>query len=316
MMSNSGQIQPGEYSLPPGFCRRIDKTFGEEGREWLEGLPALLDRCAQHWSLQLLAPFEPLSYNYVAPAILLDGSQAVLKAGVPNPELYSEMAALQLYDGRGIVGLLAYDADLGAMLLERLQPGSPLRLVQDDEQATAIAAQVMQRLWRPVPANYSFKSVGDWAQGLGRLREQFGGGTGPLPEELVVLAENLFEELLRSMGKSVLLHGDLHHDNIVAAERSPWLALDPKGIVGEAAYETGALLRNPLPWLLEQPDPQRVLARRVDQLGELLGFDRQRLVRWGIAQAVLSAVWTVEDHGTGWQSQIAIARHLAGVMAI
>ena len=89
------------------------------------------------------------------------------------------------------------------------------------------------------------------------------------------------------------------------------MALDPKGVVGEPAYEVGALLRNPLPQLLTEPRPARVLARRVDQLAEELGFDRERIAGWGLAQAVLSAWWSFEDHGHGWELAIACAEVLA-----
>ena len=111
----------------------------------------------------------------------------------------------------------------------------------------------------------------------------------------------------------MLLHGDLHHGNILSAERQPWLALDPKGVVGEAEYEVGALLRNPMPQILDEAQPRQLLSRRVDQLAEELGFDRARLIGWGLAQAVLSAWWTYEDHGHGWEPGIACANHLAAL---
>jgi streptomycin 6-kinase len=113
------------------------------------------------------------------------------------------------------------------------------------------------------------------------------------------------------MAPPVLLHGDLHHHNILSAERQPWLALDPKGVIGEPAYEVGALLRNPFPQILSLPGPGRLLARRVDQLAAELDFDRQRLVGWGIAQAVLAAWWSFEDHGHGWQGCLTCAELLA-----
>jgi streptomycin 6-kinase len=91
------------------------------------------------------------------------------------------------------------------------------------------------------------------------------------------------------------LHGDLHHYNILSAERQPWLAIDPKGIVGEPAYETGALIRNPVPQILSAPNLDRILARRIHQLSDELGYDRQRVYGWAVAQAVLSAWWTYED---------------------
>jgi streptomycin 6-kinase len=97
------------------------------------------------------------------------------------------------------------------------------------------------------------------------------------------------------MGASVVLHGDLHHFNILAATRQPWLAIDPKGVVGEAEYETGALLRNPVPDIRNHPRLGELLSRRISQLADELGFDKGRIRCWAIAQAVLSAWWTYED---------------------
>jgi streptomycin 6-kinase len=284
-----------------GFCHTIVNLYADKGVEWLNRLPALVAECERRWSVTALAPLEDLSFNYVAPAVGADGRELILKLGVPNPELLTEIEALRLLDGRGCVQLLAADPAQGAMLLERLRPGTPLSSVGDDERATLIAAGVMRQLWRPVPAEHPFPTVARWAAGLGRLRARFDGDTGPLPRTLVERAEALFEELLASMAEPVLLHGDLHHDNILAAERQPWLAIDPKGIIGEPAYEVGALLRNPFPQLLDMPQPGRILARRVDQLTRELGFDRARIVGWGVAQAVLAAWWCLEDGYMSWE---------------
>lgn len=298
-------------ALPDKFARTMTELHGAAGAEWLDSLPSLVADFAGRWSLNVLPPFEPLSYNYVAPALRADGTDVVLKVGVPNPELLTEIEALRLYAGHGIVQILEADPDRGALLLERLKPGTPLSTLADDERATSIAAQVMRQLWRPVPAEHPFPSLAKWTAGMRRLRDHFEGGTGPFPIPLVEMAENLFAELMGSMAQPVLLHGDLHHDNILSAERQPWLALDPKGIVGEPAYEVGALLHNPRPQLLAAPHPDRMLARRVDQLTEELGFDRSRIVGWGLAQAVLSAWWSFEDHGHGWEWAIACAELLA-----
>jgi streptomycin 6-kinase len=299
--------------IPDNFARTMVEIYGEEGTAWLQRLPGLLAECAQRWALTVLRPFVPLSYNYVAPAIRADGTNVVLKVGYPGRELLAEMAALRLYDGHGIVQLLDSDAALGALLLERLTPGMPLARLADDAEGTSIAAQVMRQLWRPVPPDHPFPTVAGWAAGLGRLRARFGGTTGPLPAPLVERAERLFADLIGSMGEPVLLHGDLHHDNILTAHRQPWLALDPKGVVGEAAYETGALLRNPAGRVLQAPDPRRMMARRIDQLAAELGFDWERIRGWALAQAVLSAWWSIEDHGYGWEDAMAYAEILAGL---
>ena len=300
--------------LPIEFITRIQNTFGSEGDTWLQQLPTILQDCAGGWSLTLLPPFEPLSYNYVAPARRSDGSLVVLKVGVPNSELWSELAALELMAGRGAVRLLDSRRAWGALLLEQLIPGTPLSSLKDDEEATRVAAGVMADLWQPVPAEHPFPSVARWALGLVRLRERFNGGSGPFPESLVATAETLYADLLPSMEAPMVLHGDLHHENIVAARRQPWLALDPKGLVGEPAYEVGALLRNPIPGLMQAPDPGLILDRRVRILSETLGFDRQRLIAWGLAQAVLSAWWDIEDSTQGWEHPIGCAQHLARML--
>jgi streptomycin 6-kinase len=298
--------------IPQNFSQTIGELYGAAGMEWLMRLPGLLDDCARRWALTLSKPFDPLSYNYVAPAIRKDSTLVVLKVGFPNPELTSEIAALRLFEGRGTVRLLESDLDQGALLLERLAPGLPLLSLKDDQQATSIACQVMRKIWRPAPTGEGFPAVSRWAKGLDRYRQRFDGSGGPLPARLVDQAEVLFTELLTSMAEPVVLHGDLHHANILSAQRQPWLAIDPKGVIGEPAYETGALLLNP-PELLAEPGAGCILARRLHQLAEELSFDRKRLRAWAIAQAVLSAWWSLEDHGHGWESGIAFAELLSAI---
>lgn len=299
--------------LPDPFVKTMVEMYGEAGEKWLHRLPDLLAECARRWSLTLQAPFPNLTYNYVTPAVRADGTPVVLKVGYPNRELISEIEALRIYDGRGIVQLLESDRALGALVLERLEPGTPLAQLDHDEKATEIAAQVMRALHRPVPAGNSFRPVADWTAGLSKLRPRFGGTTGPFPAHLVDTAERLFAELIPSMAAPVLLHGDLHHDNILAATREPWLALDPKGIIGEPAFEVGTFLHNPMPQIATWPNLDRILARRVDQFAEELNAERQRILAWGIAQAVLSAWWSVEDQGHGWEPALAVAEVLASL---
>jgi streptomycin 6-kinase len=304
------------------FEQRMIEVYGERGRDWLAGLPELVSRCAERWSLTVMPPFEALSFNYVAPALREDGTPVVLKLGVPNPELVTEIEALKIFDGDGIARLLESDLDLGAFLIERLEPGATLLSVEDDEEATTIAAGVMRNLWKPIAEDHLFPTAERWSLGLGRLRSTFDGGTGPFSAALVERAESLFAELLDSMGEPVLIHGDLHHENILRNsggassqnnEREPWLAIDPKGLVAEREYEVGALLRNPLPQLLNTPDLERLTARRVALLSEELGFDRERIVGWGLSQAVLSGWWNFEDQGHGWESAMAVAEIFAGL---
>lgn len=299
--------------LPAPFVRRIRTLHGEAGQRWLDALPGQVARLARRWSLEVEPPFPALTYAYVAPARGLDGSPVVLKIGLPEPELLTQIDALRHYDGRGAVRLLDARPDEGALLLERLLPGTSLRALPDDDQATRIAAGVMQALWRPLPPAHPFPTVARWAGGLARLRRRFDGGSGPLPAALLARAEEHFSTLLASAGVPLLLHGDLHHDNILAAGRAPWLALDPKGLAGDPGFEVGPLMLNPMPDLLEAPFPRRRLVRRLDILSETLGMARSRLLAWTLGYAVLSAWWSIEDHGQGWEPAIEVARHLAAL---
>lgn len=295
-------------TIPPAFAQTILEMYQESGADWLRHLPALLAEYTQRWSIAIGTPFS-LSYNYVAPAVRADGRTVVFKVGYPSREFLNEIVALRLYNGDGIVQLLDADEERGVMLLERLQPGDMLSTLADDDAATRIGAAVMRKLWRPAPAGHVFPSVADWAKGLQRHRERFAGGVGPLPQSIFEAAETLFREL--PTGEALLLHGDLHHFNILRAHREPWLAIDPKGLVGDPGYEVGAFLYNPIPDLGARPQLDRLLERRVALLAEQLGFDRARIRGWGIAQAVLSACWSIEDQGRGWAYTIDIGERLA-----
>jgi streptomycin 6-kinase len=301
--------------IPDDFIRKASAFHGEEGLAWIERLPAILINCEKRWSLRFAPPFayQSYAYHYIAPALQSDGTAVVVKVHAPTDEFIQEAEALRLFDGHGMVRLLDYDMHDRALLLERLEPGTRLSELEDDEKATSHAATVMRQLWRPVSPGHPFPSVIDWGRGFLRLRQRYKGGNGPFPAALLEEAESLFAELSASMTELVLLHGDLHHENILAAERAPWLAIDPKGVIGEPAYETGALIRNRLPNLLDVPQAIRVLTRRVDQLSEELNLDRTRVRDWSMAQAVLSVWWTIEDVGSISQDQLTCAEMLSSI---
>ena len=227
------------------------------------------------WGLTPDGPRFPAARHHVEPVRLPDGTPAVLKLGPPDDP---ELAALEWFAGRGGVRVLKLDRPRGAVLPELVVPGTQLRALVPgaEEQATAAAAGVMCELWRPPPAEHRFSSVREWGTAL----------TGR--------AAGVYTELCDSMGELVVLHGDLHHENVLRSGEG-WLAVDPKGVVGEREYDTGALLRNPCPELLDQPDPRRILARRADQLAEALHLDRARIGAWAWVQAELAAAWAVED---------------------
>lgn len=337
-------------TMPPTLRRSLLDVHGPAAEAWLDDLPRLLADVAARWRLTLRPPFTPLTYAYVAPGTRIDGTAVVVKAAPPGPGLRAERAALDAFDGRGAVALIDADEARGVLLLRRIRPGTPLlALVEDgrDEAATRAAAAVMRALHRPFgdPSGHPFPTVADWALGFGRLRRTFDGGTGPLAERLVAMAETAYADLLASPASSspaapsprVLLHGDLHPGNVLAStggrreggggqgdhgtdgdggDAPAWLAIDPQGVIGEPAYEAGAWLRNPLPWLLGGGErrARSISARRVAILAEALGVERERIAAWGAAQAVLSAWWSIEDHGAGWEGAMEVAEVLFSIV--
>jgi streptomycin 6-kinase len=236
--------------------------------------------------------------------------------GVPDGGMESELAALRLFNGQAACRLIDYDEEKSWMLLERLRPGVMLSTLEDDEEATNIAADVMRKIWRPLRSGsllshtlHHFIKLSEWFAGLKRLRAMFNGGTGPLDEKLVERVEGSVEDFLTENHKPVLMHGDFHHFNILSSERG-WLIIDPKGVIGPAGYEVGPFLINPWGDLLSSIDYPRITKRRIDILHEHLGFERERIREWGLAHAILSAWWGIEDN-TGWDYALAFARMIA-----
>jgi len=321
-------------NLPPEFISTIQNTFRENGTDFLDALPAAIREASAKWGLTDVQASSTLSYNFVAFAKMRQGPEGkaestdvVLKMGVPNREFLSEMETLRLFDGEGACKLIGYDEEKYWMLLERLNPGIMLATLEDDEEATRIAAEVMKKIWRPLessglpseqehtragtraPGLQKFIRLTDWFDGLKRLRKMFDGGTGPLDENLVRRVERSVSDFFLENHNPVLMHGDFHHYNILSSERG-WLIIDPKGVIGPAGYEVGPLLMNPWGELIDRNDIQQITKRRIDILQEHLGFERERIWEWALAHAVLSVWWGIEDN-TGWEYSLAFAKILA-----
>ncbi len=246
--------------------------------------PAAIDAGSR---LTLGEPFDAPYSELVAPATLEDGTEAVLKIQFRDDVGGAHEAyALGFWAGRGAVRLLAHDPAQRAFVIERCLPGTPLGTVYDDE-ALAIAAAVMQRLWRPpshdVPWRRLASVAQQWLDDLPRRYERLG-----RPCERTLFDEAV--EAIRTLGPSqedvVLCHNDLHGGNILRAEREPWLAIDPKPIVAERAYDTVAIVRDgPLERLTVAE-----IRRRADAFAELLGIDRDRIRGWAIATQIVGGL--------------------------
>ena len=219
------------------------------------------------------------------------GTRVVLKISKQAGDESHSGKVLEAFSGDGAIRV--YESETGAVLLEQLQPGEELvNLVKrgKDEEATRILAQVIGKLANH-QAPTECPTVADWGRSFDRyLRSD----DKQVPRELVHEAAGLYKDLASTQSTTMLLHGDLQHYNVLFDNRRGWVAIDPKGVVGELEYEVGALLRNPmeLPDLLSDP---AIITCRLETLTTLLHLDHSRALAWSFAQAVLSAIWGVED---------------------
>lgn len=199
---------------------------------------------------------------------------------------------LDAFDGKGMVKV--YQHIEGAVLLERLDPGTQLVdmvLNGRDEEATDILAEVMEKISHPRESSNAFTTAEDWGKGFERYLLS---GDNQIPISLVERGQQIYSELCSTQQGARLLHGDLQHYNILFDSTRGWLAIDPKGVVGEIEYEIGASLRNPYP----RPElfaSTRTIERRLKRFEEKLTLNFGRALAWGFAQSVLSAIWSVED---------------------
>jgi streptomycin 6-kinase len=215
----------------------------------------------------------------VAPAVTLGGEDAVLKVQKPHRESEHEAEALRLWDGDGAIRLLDHDPDEHALLLERCVPGTPLAAA-GAEAALDVFVELLPRLWKP--AGSPFRSLAAeaawWAGSLEDTWERF---RRPFERKLLDAALEALEELPRTQGPQVLLHQDLHGDNILAAQREPWLAIDPKPLAGEREFGIAPIVRS-----RELGHSRAEVLGRFDRLTSELGLARERARGWTIAQTI------------------------------
>ncbi len=303
-------------SFPQHFIQNLTAAFGrDKTADWIARLPRLLAEAASRWDIEPGAPVDALSYNYVCFATMLPspsrrgvggevGGEVILKIGIPNRELTSEMDCLRLWGGmpfRPTARLLESDPENGLLLLERLRPGETIATITDDDRTTEIAADVMSRLWIPAPEQHNFITLKSWFDELQKLRPLFHGGTGPFPARLIETAEGLIRELFAE-DERWLIHGDCHHYNILS-HGNEWRVIDPKGVIGAREYEVAPFMLNPINQ--PRPDIKRETNRRLDIFSECLSLNRQRLWAWTVAHSVLSAWWDLQEDGTGGEFAIA-----------
>jgi streptomycin 6-kinase len=267
--------------IPPGLDWL---RASARGTAWLDGLPASVQSCGERWDLAIGQPFPTAYASLTIPARLPDGTDVVLKIPFPDRESEHEALALDTWGGDGAIRLIENDRELGAFLVERCLPGTPLSNIGQDI-ALDVLARLLPRLWKPASAP-PFRSLAEeaawWAS---HLREHWERAGRPFDERLVDATLDVLRSLPGTQGGQVLLHQDLHGDNVLRAQREPWLVIDPKPLLGEREFALAPVVRS-----FEFGAGRREVQHRLDRLTAELGLDRERARLWCLAQTV---AWSI-----------------------
>ncbi|MEV0086363.1 aminoglycoside phosphotransferase family protein [Saccharopolyspora sp. NPDC050642] len=279
------------------------------GSGWIDRLPALAEQRLAAWRLRPDGAPRHGMVALVLPVVRADGSTAVLKLQPVTEDTAGEPVGLRVWGGRGAVRLLEHDPDSGSMLLERLATTS-LSSVDDDVAAARILAGLLARL-SAVPAPPGVRRLSDIAAAM--LTDVPGACarlSDPAQRRLLAHCAGVVEELRGESGDR-LLHWDLHYDNVLAAQREPWLAIDPQPLAGDPCFELMPALHNRWDDVVATGDVAAAVRRRFEAMIEVLGLDRQRAAGWTLGRALQNCLWDIEDGETELNDvQVAVAEAL------
>jgi streptomycin 6-kinase len=266
---------------------------GAAGRAWVAALPALAGGYLDRWRLRPDGPPRWGTTALVLPVRSTGGAVAVLKLQPVDEETAGEAVALRAWGGQGAVRLLDHDPATGTMLLERLDAGRPLSTVPDDRQRVRVIGGLLARL-TAVTAPPGVRRIQDVAERmLGDLPRTLAGLAAPEDRRLVRACAAAVTGLLPVRGGR-LLHWDLHVGNVLAGDREPWLAIDPKPLAGEPGFELLPALRARL-GAVAPTEVARAVLGRFDLLVEVLGLDPARAAGWSLARVLQDIGWDVEE---------------------
>ncbi|MFB7503897.1 aminoglycoside phosphotransferase family protein [Streptomyces broussonetiae] len=287
--------------IPAELAEAQETYNGAAGRAFIAALPALAAAFLDRWQLRPDGPSMNGVSALVLPVARADGTRAVLKLQLPDAETLGEPVALRVWDGDGAVRLLDHDPATGTMLLERLDESRMLASLADTRATTLVIARLLAHL-TSFPAPPGLRRLGDIARAmlertpwaLERIRD-------PAARRLVADCAAAVREVVAEPGDR-LLHWDLHDENVLAADRADWLAIDPKPLAGDPGFELWPALHN----RFEAAE----VAWRFDALTDALGLDRERARAWTLGRLLQNALWDVADGRPVEEHQLEVARRL------
>jgi streptomycin 6-kinase len=278
-------------AIPEAFLKKSARQFGEPGAQWVRDLPGILAGCIRRWDLQECVPLTDQSINLVCFARSGTFGEVVLKVQAPQTERLTEIESLRTYDGRHACRMLAVDLPSASFLMERVLPGAPLRALADRAEQLRIGIRMLRDLPVPVPRACMLPTYFDWLR-IAAEKMSRDARADASDKRLLERATAFFGELEAS-SPPMVLHGDLHHDNILNGGRDRWVAIDPQGVIGPAFLEAGRFIQNHDVRDLSDidlPAVRSTISRVASELGQRPGH----IARTLFTLHVLSMCWDYE----------------------
>lgn len=295
------------YELPLQKRKAIVAEFKSVGVAWVNAYPSLMADCVDRWGLKLLGTASAgLPMNMIHYAETREGHPVVLKVGVPHPEQKTELLALLYYEGRHAVRVIDSDDKSGAILMERIFPGTNLRAYgfradMNDALRSQVSIELMNVLPVSAAAIDGLPTFDEWLSlAFSRFRNHTKSNDHFL--SFINLTESLYAEIKTTYPETFLLHGDLHHENILRDDAVGWVAIDPKGVIGPKIMECGRFIQN----FIEDEIPSAtslgdatdkeimlILEERLKVFNNVTGFDQHHLAMVTFIDQVLSTCWSM-----------------------
>lgn len=293
-----------EFHFSPVFQKNVISAHGDGGRTWLSTLPALVHSIAQELGLSDLKPVVDLSYNFVATARKDRDAHVILKISPPDVAITSESAWLKRFSPV-TPQVIATNAEQNYLLMERVFPGTSLKgffSEKDDDVATTEIARTICSLRQNSVQIEGYRHLAELEKDFDALSE-FGFST------VAQKAKGLWQDLNADRSKDTLLHGDLHHDNILR-DGIGWKVIDPHGYVGSPVSDCGVMIFNPIDRYTAHLPRSEVVERRLRILADVTGDDLQEIKAWCFCKTVISAAWNVRNFQAQARNQISLAQEI------
>ncbi len=286
--------------------KNIVNAQGDLGRKWFNSLPLIIEDIQRQWGLTEVHPIANMNWNFVAIAKKND-SQVVLKISADATAIFNEFQALSQFSGFGAIEVIHYNSDLNALLLQHANPGTTLKQLYAENTNTVIQvyAELLKKMSLSNHSHACLPHIKEWCNVIDEMSDP------RITKDYIIKAKEIRHWIFQTISHEYVCHGDLHLENILK-NKNNWLVIDPKGIIGEMAFEASAfdlLNENEA----DSKDAKNIIRARIQLLSDAIGVENYRLTAWIFLRIMLSIQWFIEDNGSP-ERMLKMANHVYALL--